>query len=305
MSGGGFRNEFSWSWSRHGAFRTCRRQYWLQHYGSWGGWKPESPAREIYLQRKLVSQPQWIGISVHSAIEWVLKRLLEGRLPERETVVERFTRVAQRQQEDSSRGLYRIDPKRFVGFYEHYYEQAPTDDFWVPAVDEMGRQLGELYDNRVFKRLCDSAQRIVEVEQLKRVWLEGVPVWVSLDVLVRDKSGAFVVIDWKTGQSHVSEDVRAQLGIYGHYVSMEYLGGEPSDQISAMQVNTRSGEHQTWHLGPDELDQARRLILTSAQEMRSCLENVDENRANKADFPMAPMGSPHCGRCRFKRTCER
>ncbi|MFT7519705.1 MAG: hypothetical protein ACI9MC_001848, partial [Kiritimatiellia bacterium] len=100
------KNEFSWSWSRHRAFGECARRYWLNHYAFWGGWSRGSPAREIYIQKKLNSRPQWIGTTVHEAAEWVLKQVVRGNYPQPERVEERFMREAKRRIEESERGIY-------------------------------------------------------------------------------------------------------------------------------------------------------------------------------------------------------
>ena len=35
-------NEFSWSRTRDNCFKECRRRYYFQYYGSWGGWDAEA-----------------------------------------------------------------------------------------------------------------------------------------------------------------------------------------------------------------------------------------------------------------------
>ena len=36
-------NEFSWSRSRDATFHECRRRYFYQYYGAWGGWETTAP----------------------------------------------------------------------------------------------------------------------------------------------------------------------------------------------------------------------------------------------------------------------
>ena len=45
-------NEFSWSRSRDATFQDCRRKYFYQYYGAWGGWDPGAPTdvRRLYVQ---------------------------------------------------------------------------------------------------------------------------------------------------------------------------------------------------------------------------------------------------------------
>src|SRR5437867_1167185 len=69
-------NEFSWSKSRHEKLSECPRAYYYQYYGSWGGWEAPngSPARELYVLKKLSSRFQWAGSLVHDALRSMLTR---------------------------------------------------------------------------------------------------------------------------------------------------------------------------------------------------------------------------------------
>ena len=51
-------NAFSWSRSRDGAFQECRRRYFYQYYGAWGGWDPTAPeeTRRLYVLKQLSSR---------------------------------------------------------------------------------------------------------------------------------------------------------------------------------------------------------------------------------------------------------
>ena len=50
-----FKNKFSWSKSRDSIFRDCKRKYFFNYYGSWGGWEISSPERikKIYYLKKI------------------------------------------------------------------------------------------------------------------------------------------------------------------------------------------------------------------------------------------------------------
>lgn len=306
------KNTFSWSWSRHRAFQTCRRLYWHQHYGFWGGWEASSPAREIYVQKKLNSRPQWIGTTVHGAVEWVLGQVVRGNYPEPERVVERFRRKAWRDIEDSARGLYRHMPKKAPGFVDHYYALETPDEVWQADVDEIARQVANVFENPVFLRLSRVPERIVEFERLEQVVVDDVPVWVSLDVLVGDGEGGLVVIDWKTGKEHDTETVVRQLGVYGVYVMDRYFqvpplseGPRPVDRIKAMYVNLRETHHEVRTVDPELLDNTVRTIRDSAEAMRSALVRPFENEGRIEDFPMTEEGARACSWCPYRRTCGR
>ena len=306
------KNEFSWSWSRHKTFERCLRRYYLQHYAFWGGWEPGSPAREIYIQKKLTSRPQWIGTTVHTAAEWVLKEVGRGHYPPPERVVERFGRIARRAVEDSSRGIYRFRPKRAPGFVDHYYGLDTPEDRWEADLAEIERQIRGMFSNPVFLRLTDVPTRILEVERLEKLVLGDVPVWVSLDVLVSSEGGDLVVIDWKTGRHHDAETVARQLGVYGAYVIERYLDASPAHapdealaRVKVMYVNLREDTFETRGIARDSLDETLGIVRDSAAAMRARLSDVAENTAVEEDFPLLEEGDPECARCAFRRTCGR
>jgi len=308
------KNEFSWSWSRHRTFQECLRKYWLQHYGFWLGWDAsgDPEVREIYIQKRLATRPQWIGTTIHSGVEWVLSEVRRGSFPPPRQLIERVRWRARRTLEDSRRGLFRLNPKKFPGFVDHYYESDPGDEVWDEALSEIDRQLMGLFDNGVFLRLTEVPQRIREIEELAQVRVGDVPVWVSLDVLVDDGQGGLVIIDWKTGRRHDPDTVSAQLGVYGVYVLDSYFNQRSSgaglhsvERIKTMYVNLRSAEHHVFKLKEADIQTAVETIRASAAQMQSRLTDVPENIADKDQFPMLPEGAPACTRCRFRRSCDR
>ena len=74
-------NDFSWSKSRNGVFDECKRRYFYQYYGSWGGWDATAPAevRRLYVLKQLASRQMWAGRVVHDAIEMALFAIRDGR----------------------------------------------------------------------------------------------------------------------------------------------------------------------------------------------------------------------------------
>ena len=88
-----------------------------------------------------------------------------------------------------------INPKKFPGFSAHYYGEETDPEAGQGAVDDIGQLIGNVFDNPVFLRLAQVPDRIRESEKLVRIPIADVPVWVSLDVLVEDGQGGFVIVD--------------------------------------------------------------------------------------------------------------
>lgn len=305
-------NELVWSHSRGRALHGCRRAYWFNYYGSWGGWDASAPkeARQAYVQKKLTSRAMWTGTVVHGIAEQGLKRAMEEadrRLPISDWPVEAMRALARRGAEadieGSRSGRWLNRPSRLTGFAEHYYEVPVTDAEWQAALDEIDRQVGNLVENRIYKRLRVAAARIREVEELRRFSVGDAEVYLAVDALVGDGTGGVVIIDWKTGENHDDAEIGAQLGVYGLYATQEL--GVPEDRIVAMHVNIRHGTETRHAVGPAEIEAARQAVASGMAEMRGALVDVPNNVARKEDFPVLAEGSERCTGCNFRRVCGR
>ena len=168
---------------------------------------------------------------------------------------------------------------------------------------EIDRQVRALHVNRIFRRLEQVADRILEVEELRRFPVGDAEVYVALDVLVSDGKGGVVIIDWKTGDAHSDEVIAGQLGVYGIYATQ--VLGVPDDRVKAMHVNLRHGTETMHTVGPAEIEAARAEIAASVAEMREGLVDRAENVADPAAYPLLPEGDARCRWCSFRRSCGR
>ncbi|MFN7147732.1 MAG: PD-(D/E)XK nuclease family protein, partial [Myxococcota bacterium] len=164
-------------------------------------------------------------------------------------------------------------------------------------------QVRVLFENRIFRRLAQVPERVMEVEELRRFRVGSTEVYVALDVLVADGKGGVVIIDWKTGEAHADAEIAAQLGVYGIYATQEL--GVPVDRVKAMHVNLRFTTETTHAVGPTEIEAARVEIETSVAVMRAKLRDVAANLADREDYPMLAEGDRQCRWCSFRRTCGR
>jgi hypothetical protein len=298
-------NEFSWSYSRDRMFRTCARRYWLNYYGSWGGWDNSSSqdVRDIYRQKKLTTRPMWMGTLIHESAERALKSLSWSRPWGADDAVAWIKGRAHQDVEGSRTGTDTRRPSKRVEFQEHYYSDTEVSDDWEDAFQEMERQVRGLFVHPVFVRLTRVPERLLQVEDLIKVELEGVGVWVSMDALVEDGKGGVVIIDWKTGRAHADEEVGRQLGIYGLY-AQKHLRLSP-ERIRALHVNLRDGEYKTHPISQQQLDRSAADLRESAAAMRTLLRDPENNEADMVDFPMLESDSTTCQHCQFRRSCDR
>jgi len=124
-------NDFSWSRSRDGVFQDCKRRYFYQYYGSWGGWASDAPedVRRLYILIQLATRQMWAGRIVHDAIEMALNAYREGI----DIPVEPFVRDAVERMrgewKSSKAGRYRELPKT-TALFEHEYHVDLRDEVW-------------------------------------------------------------------------------------------------------------------------------------------------------------------------------
>ena len=304
-------NEFSWSFSRHSLFQECPRAYYFSYYGSWGGWHASAPqaARELYIQKKLTSRPMWIGNLVHDAAELALRDLQRGAWRDLGRLAESALQRAKREVSESERGANLKRPSKCTGFREHYYGDDLSPQDWQETLAEIERQIRGLADHDIYKRLFTvcvhekAPDKLVEIEELVKIDIDGVPVWVRLDALLKDDRVGYIVLDWKTGKAHVNDVIAAQLGVYGLYCVLHH--GAREDKILAMHANLRDGSWATHEVNAASMAETRRLIRDSAESMRSALKDRNGNVAEIEDFPPLPEGSARCGWCPFRRSCDR
>ena len=267
--------------------------------------------REIYIQKRLSTAPQWVGTVVHELAAWVLDEVRRGHYPPPDRVLQRAERVFRRQLDESSRGLYRANPKRHPGLVEHYYAEEIPDDVWEAKIQDGLAIVRGMFDNRVFLRLTEVPDRIREVEKLSQVRIADTPVWVSPDALVEDAQGGFSIVDWKTGRAHVSEAVQHQLSVYATYALQRYVRADSpptaqqASRVKTLYANLRSGEHTTFDVDLGGLEATASLIETSAGAMRALIVEGTDNDVREEDFPLLPEGSAECARCAFRRGCGR
>src|SRR5262249_47409683 len=124
-------NEFSWSRSRDGTFQDCRRKYFYQYYGAWGGWDPAaSPdVRRLYVLKQLASRQQWAGRIVHDAVEMAFQVMQVGRGVPAEPFIADVIERMRSEWRASRAGHYRDNPKS-PALFEHEYAVALKPEAW-------------------------------------------------------------------------------------------------------------------------------------------------------------------------------
>ena len=296
-------NEFSWSRSRDGCFQDCRRKYYYQYYGAWGGWDPAAPSdiRRLYLLKQLQSRQQWAGRIVHDAIELALQALAEGRPIPVEPFIEDAIARMRTEWRGSRAGRYRDDPRMVVALFEHEYGVDIRRDQWQAISRNVATCLRNFFRLPLLAEIRRTAPEHWSIEHWSKVFaFEGTAVWVAPDLGFWTDAGRLALVDWKTGGAR-GDSAAFQLGCYALYAA-EVLGVPPA-KVDLLQVNLRAPEVTAHQWDDERLGAVREQIRLSIRAMRAYLVDPAANIAVISDFERTEE-LRICRWCNFRAVCR-
>jgi hypothetical protein len=295
-------NEFSWSRSRDGCFQECRRRYFYQYYGAWGGWDAAAPPdiRELYVLKQLASRQQWAGRAVHDAIELALHGLADGRsVPVEPFVADVISRM-RAEWRSSKAGRYRDDPKT-CALYEHEYRVELAGAAWQAVSQNVAQCLRHFFRLPLLAEIRRTPPEHWSIEHWSKSFdFEGTAVWVAPDFGYWTEEGRLGLVDWKTGGGK-GAGAAFQLGCYALY-AREVLGVDP-EKVDLLEVNLREPK-VTRHLWDSErLDAVREQLRLSIRGMKAYLADPAANVAVIDDFEQTE-DLRICRWCNFRAVCR-
>ncbi len=303
---GDLKNEFSWSVSRDALFRECRRKYYYNYYGSWGGWDknhPDKVTRTLYVLKNLQNRWQWKGSVVHHEIEKVLKELVStGVLTPIAKSKSRVTEMMRNDFKFSRDGLYWQKDgslKNVLALFEHEYKTLMPDEIWKKNYDEAILCLESFFGSDVVEEIKKlPKEKIISIESMTASAFSFNPekVFVKLDLAYETGDGVKIV-DWKTG---AGESDKLQFQVYTIF-AFEELDVAP-DQISLTEYNLLGDGPAIHRFSAHELNDAVEYINRSIEGMKGLLADPDENIAVMTDFGRTP-NDKICEYCSFKKIC--
>ncbi|HUT22939.1 MAG TPA: PD-(D/E)XK nuclease family protein [Sumerlaeia bacterium] len=296
-----FRNNFSWSFTRHKTFQECRRLYYYTYYGYWGGWSDDAPdrARLAYRLKKMMNLPMWLGDLAHRMAERILGDLRNRELNSLENYQKQTRKLLNREWAQSIEKKWQWKPKYNVNLFEHYYGVEMTAEQRVEARDKIYRCLSHLMESEIFARLGRlRPEEWRSVEKLDQFVVGEQPVYVKVDCATAC-NGAMTIYDWKTGQE--TEETGIQLGCYALYAFQVWRAPLESQRLVCFYLDPNIVQEHT--PTADELIETKDFILTSMEEMIAALDSTaDENVACEGNFPMTAHRG-RCHRCFFRELC--
>ena len=295
-------NEFSWSRTRDNVFQECRRRYYYQYYGSWGGFRPDADprARALYVLKQLGSRHMWAGRLVHEAAERSLLALRDGYALSESALVEDTVRQMREEWKGSRDHVYRENPKR-TGLFEHEYGVPVKAAEWQVLRDHVVRCLRNFHRLALLAEIKRTpVERWILIEDIGSFPWEGTRVFTAPDFGYWSGADRLQLVDWKTGGSG-GEDASLQLGGYALY-ALEVLGVTPP-RVDLLEVNLREGKVTSHPWDGPSLERVRNHVRLSVRAMRAYLKDPETNLAEEANFEKTE-DLRICRWCNFRGMCR-
>jgi CRISPR/Cas system-associated exonuclease Cas4 (RecB family) len=282
--------EFSWSVSRHDTFASCKRRYFYSYYAS-----EDDP--EIRRLKKLSALPLWAGSVVHETIEAFLKA--RDTLPS-PTEQEALIKAAVHGQMLSDWRDSEAGSLRFRLFEHEYQVQVDAEDKKI-VVGIVMRSLKNFFKSPVLaEALAVGRGQWLTVEDLISFDVDGVPVFLRMDLAFRDQAGRVVIVDWKTGRGE-GRFSEVQVAGYALYASEQGWVQSP-EEIQTELAYLAIPRYVRRAVDRKKVDHLRRFIQKSATTMRGLLLDPVANLARLEDFPMVDRPQM-CRRCNYRKLC--
>jgi hypothetical protein len=295
-------NEFSWSRSRDASFHECRRRYFYQYYGAWGGWEATAPAdvRRLYVLKQLATRQMWAGRAVHEAIEMALHVFREGRDIPVEPFVADVIAGMRGEWRQSRAGRYREVPKS-LALFEHEYAVVLKPEVWQALSRNVATCLRNFFRLPLLATIRASEPAHWSIEHWSKSFeFEATPVWMAPDFGFWTGEGRLALVDWKTGASD-PEDTAFQLGCYALYAH-EVLGVPPA-RVDLYEANLREPLVTPLSWSDERLEAIKERLRLSIRSMKAYLVEPEANLAAIGDFERAE-DLRICRWCNFRAVCR-
>lgn len=301
-----FKNEFSWSNSRNSLFEECKRKYYYQYYGFWGGWskvKADKVTRTLYVLKHLQNRWLWKGTAVHNEIAKILKQLVStGNLTPIETSLARVTDLMRDEFRFSRDGSYWEKDgslRDITALFEHEYNVNIPGERWKKNYEEVMECIRNFYKSDVLERVKQlDRSAILSIDSLTPTLFSfnSERIYVNLDLAYRMEE-EIEIVDWKTGAGESDE---LQFLVYTIYVSEVFEN--PLENISVIEYNLLSDQKTIHNFSSDKIEKAKNYINESVARMKGYLQNAPDNTAVMTDFPRTE-DKKKCDSCTFKKIC--
>ncbi|MCX7847179.1 MAG: PD-(D/E)XK nuclease family protein [bacterium] len=309
------KNSFCWSFSQAKDFAECKRRYYWNRYGFWGGWESTAPveARTAYRLKQLRNKWSLVGDIVEATIQEQLERQMVGAPVSLAAAMARAQEALRRAWREHVSEQWRNDPKHCTCIRELYYQEIPSEasatrEAWADQVRGRVETCLRNFFAHVLPRLKDV--RTDEVLPVARptqgdpehFHVGQVKVYAIPDYAYR-RGGQVHIHDWKTGMRR--EEHRRQLAIYGLWAQRKHE--VKAEEVRLYAEYLESGESECAPYDVTVASATYELIMNSVQEMRQYLVDGDVERNEplpKEAFAKTEDLS-RCRQCNYRELCHR
>lgn len=301
-------NEFSWSASRDSLFKNCKRAYYYNYYGSWGGWDryADEYTRKLYVLKNMKTLEMWAGSIVHEVIAESLQRYSQKRteIVTRELQTRARTKLRSGWMEAVNKE-WLAKPKKNNLFGLYYGDGKTLPKERTEAIKELIYNcLAAFTESELLKEiLAASPMSWKPIDQLDSFQLDGLKIWAAVDFAYTDAEGILHIIDWKTGREK-PDALTVQLACYSFFAEEKWYA--PLDRLLLAGVFLRDQARVSeYSMTPEQLFEAKDFILKSSNEMRTYLKDpISNTPLEEKAFPLAENDFP-CNRCSYREICPK
>lgn len=296
-----FKNEFSWSKSRDQVFKECKRKYFFNHYGFWGGWDASKSDRikKIYYLKQLATKEVWIGQVIHSIIEYILKKYKEGERISLNHAIAILEKRLSSQYVASRIKTYGNFPSKILKLFEHEYGIEISEEEKEKLFSYARNCITNFYNSDVFMEIRNSnTSDWILLEDFLKFNFDGDTIFLSIDFAMK-RGDNVILYDWKTGKERTAE-FDLQLMLYSLYVSEKF--GIAPDKIIARVFNLTINHVDDFKVDYTKLENAKNYMKESIAKMKSKLDIPKDNIASEINFEKEE--GYYCSRCNFRKVCK-
>ncbi len=295
---------WSWSSSRKGTFRECKRKYYYNYYGAHNGWESDAPeeAKQAYRFKNLDGIYLILGSAVHEIAEFTCKIIdSTSKLPEESKLIDKVRYLLNQAYTESKNpeAWYR-SPKQNFMLQEFYYGGGLSNNLIKQIKERMRKAVPNLLTSQSISEIVKDKCEIKIAERMDTFMVGDTPVYAIPDLVYKDKGGSWIVVDWKTGKEYDSH--LAQITIYAIYI-MEKFNLKIKDVKGRVEY-LLTGRSRDVEITPETVKEVRSEIVESIKNMKEYLKDETENiPKSKENFPLT-RHTRFCRWCNFYELCK-
>jgi len=295
-----FNNDFTWSFSRDRTFKACKRKYYFNYYGSWGGWDPaaEESAKQIYRLKKMTTIPMMIGDIIHDIAESTFEKLRRKKATSLKDTELLVVKEFKRRWQESKNKDWENNPTKATNLFELYYDDRPSDSRLLEYRSIMADCVQGFFESESYQFIQGLAPiEWLTIENLDHFNFADTKIWIKLDFAARHKEKIYIY-DWKTGQ--VAKEDENQLAVYALYAMEKWQ--IPLNDLRLFDIYLRKQLPVKMKITEKIIENAKKEIKISIKEMKTLLDDEKTNLATIENFPMVE-NTNECKRCFYKEVC--